>query len=93
MFQFLDYYRKPKYVVMKGISVGNRSIMYIGANPTFRVDDYGNRVVTFSNCKHEYYASNIYRRVWTKKALIKWRRLIGDDTRCLVKTGLKWQRA
>jgi hypothetical protein len=79
-------------VVMKGLQMGNRAIMYIGAHPEFKKDDYGNSVVSFKNCKNEYYSSNIYRRIWTFKQLLRWRRLVGVDTKCLARSYFKWRR-
>jgi len=92
MFGLIKYYFRPKYVVMKGVQIENRAIMYIGAHPEFKKDDHGNSVVNFKNCKHEYYASNIYLRIWTFKSLLKWRRLTGRGTRVLSKNCFKWQR-
>ncbi len=92
MFELLRYYFRPRYVVMKGIQVENRAIMYIGANPKFKKDDFGNTVVSFSNCTSEYFASNIYCGIWTFKSLLKWRRLIGGNTKCLARHYFKWHR-
>lgn len=93
MFNFLKYYLKPRYVIMKGISIEDRAIMFIGAHPKFEKNNIGQRLVTFKNRRNKYYASNIYKRIWTLKSLIKWRRLIGKNNKCIVRKNFKHYRA
>ena len=92
LIDLIDYWLHPKYVVMRGIKIENRMIMYIGANPVYSKDDHGNKTVSFSNCDFNYYATNIYKRIWTLKELIKWRRLIGKTSRCLRKNTFSFER-
>lgn len=86
------YYFRPKYVVMKGLQIENRAIMFIGAHPKWASDDYGNAVVRFKNCKYEYCRGKVYRRIWTMRGLRKWRKLVGPDTKCLTKEFFGWRR-
>jgi len=88
----IDYYIHPKYVVMRGIEIDNRAIMFLGANPVFTKDEYGNKVMRFSNCKYEYYKDRIHTRIWSFKGLINWRRMVGSDTKFLQKVSGKWIR-
>jgi len=87
-------YFLPKYLIMKGIQIDNRTIMFIGAHPKYAVDDYGNKILTFSNTDTTaYYASNIHARIYTLKGLRKWRKLIGRrNQRCLSKVFFSWVR-
>ena len=78
---------RPKYLVMRGVRVGNRMILFIGSHPEYSRDEYGNKVVRFSNRSGEYYQSNIYRKIRTFKQLIKWYRLIGSGSRVIEKVG------
>lgn len=89
---FFRYYRNPRYVVMKGLSIENRALMFVGANPTFKKDEYGSSVVTFTNHDLEYYPSNIYKRIWTFKELMRWRRLLGKGPRCVQCNYGQWSR-
>ena len=83
IFDIIDYWLHPKYVVMRGVKIDNRMIMFIGAHPVFSKDEYGNKVVSFSNVNSAYYAKAIHKRIWTFGELRKWRRLIGKTTMCL----------
>jgi len=86
----IEYYFKPKYVVMKGIGIDNRAIMFLGNVKQYGSDSYGNKTIKFKNQKYEYYYSNIHERIWSSKRLKHWRRLIGDDTKCLQKIKGEW---
>ena len=88
----IDYYLNPKYVVMKGIGIDNRAIMFLGVTSWRGKDGYGNKVIKFKNQKYEYYYNKIYIRIWTIKQLKHWRKMIGVDTRCLEKRKGKWCR-
>jgi hypothetical protein len=88
MFNTLLYFFRPKYVVMHGVRIENRTIMFIGAHPQCK-----DGIVTFSNRGDAYYASNTHKVIWTHRELHKWRRLIGKDTRCLKREFFKWSRA
>lgn len=76
---YIRYYKNPKYVVMKGCRVDNRQVMFIGSHPTVIVNDYGVKIIKFKNVKGDYYFNNIYKRVWTFKELLQWRRKIGSQ--------------
>tara|TARA_R110002012_G_scaffold275534_1_gene462172 strand:- start:1 stop:291 length:291 start_codon:yes stop_codon:yes gene_type:complete len=79
---------------MRGVRIGNRAIMFIGTQPRFIKDAYGNIGVGFKNQDNEFYASNIYKRIWTFKQLIKWRRLIGKNNYAILdKKGSEWVRS
>jgi len=83
IFDLIDYWLHPKYVVMRGIKIENRMIMFIGSNPVFSETLSGDKILRFSNNSAAFYKDNIYKRIWTYRELIKWRRLIGKTTRCL----------
>jgi len=83
IFDFIDYWLHPKYVVMRGVKIENRMIMFIGANPVFFETLSGDKILRFSNNRSAFYKGNIYKRIWTYRELIKWRRLIGKTTMCL----------
>lgn len=82
---FVRGYLNPKYVVMRGIGIDGRFIAFLGANPKISTNDYGNKVISFSNRTNEYYADNIYKKIHTMKDLIFWRKLLGKDVKCIKK--------
>ena len=67
----------PKYVVMRGVQIENRALMFLGVNPAFSHDPNFGWVVTFSNKGRSYYADSIYKIIWSRKSLMKWRKLLG----------------
>ena len=82
----LRYFHKPRYVIMKGICVEDRCLLYLGVNAEYSKDDYNNTLVSFSNRKqiyggerYFYYSNRLYKRIWTFKQLIRWRRLLGKS--------------
>ncbi len=83
IFDIIDYLLHPKYVVMRGIKIENRMIMFIGSHPVFSETLSGDKILRFSNNNAVFYKKNIYKRIWTYRELIKWRRLIGKTTMCL----------
>ena len=83
MFDIIDYWLHPKYVVMRGIKIEKRMIMFIGAHPVCAETLSGDKILRFSNNDATFYKDNIYKRIWTYRDLIKWRRLIGKTTKCL----------
>ena len=89
---FVRYYRAPTCVVMKGARVDGRFIAHLGVNAEYSIDDYGNRLVKFSNRNYEYYASNIHVKIWNKRQLIFWRRLLGADIKCIHKVRGEYKR-
>jgi len=89
---FVRDYLNPKYVVMRGIGIDGRFIAFLGANPKVRINEYGNKVISFSNRGNEYYASNVYKKINTMKGLIFWRRLLGRDIKCIKKESGRYVR-
>jgi len=79
----IDYWFHPKYVIMRGVQMDDRAIMFIGANPVITTSDCGNKMVAFSNHDNQYYMSAMYKRIWTFKELLKVRRLVGKGFKCL----------
>jgi len=67
----------PKYVIMKGVQIENRALMFLGINPVFSHDKSFGWIVTFSNIDQSYYADNIYKIIWSRKSLRKWQKLLG----------------
>ena len=88
----VSIFKKPKYVIMKGAHVGNRALLFMGANPKYKVDDYGNTLISFSNTGDDwYYESRIYIKIYTRRKLIKWRRLLGKNKRTVLERRIgKW---
>ena len=62
----------PKYVIMKGVQIENRAIMFLGIDTELVYDDYGYPELKFSNMKANYYRNNIYKRIYTFKELLTW---------------------
>jgi hypothetical protein len=91
MFGLIRYYFRPRYVVMKGLQIDNRAFMFIGARATFLKDEYGNSIMSFSNNEHQYYTDRIYKRIWTFKQLMKWRRLLGKEMKVVEHRNFRWQ--
>lgn len=91
MFGLIKYYFRPRYVVMKGLQIDNRRVMFIGAVQAFSKDDYGNSVMNFKNSPHRYYADKIYKRIWTFRQLMKWRRLLGSKTTVVKYELFRWK--
>ena len=54
----IKYLLKPKYVVMKGLEIENRAIMFIGKNIEF----VGNNRIKFSNDTGTYRKKNIHKK-------------------------------
>jgi len=100
-----NYYKNPKYMIMKGIQINNRAIMFLGATPISPRDreeemkthgyideSYQKLKISFKNQKYTYYKSNVHKVIWTFKELIRWRRMLPkNDSRCLEYRNLKWQ--
>jgi len=93
MDSFIKKLLYPKYVIMKGIQIDNRAIMFLGINTKLTKEKlYNHNVLEFSNHSSQYYTSNIYKRIYTFKQLLKWYRLLGKkDSKCLEYKSFKWQ--
>ena len=89
IFKCIEYYRNPKYRIMKGIQIQNRAIMFLGANPRppkdkarliethgYVDDSIQSLKISFKNQNDTYWKSNMYCRIWTFKGLIKWARIL-----------------
>lgn len=104
----LSYYKNPRYVVIQGVTNGNRAVMSLGARPLevpniyyeeIRIHGYCDKTV-LENCisyqnqpNMSWYKSRIYTRVWSFKELMRWRRLLpSKGFRTLEKIGGKWYR-
>lgn len=88
--KFINYYKKPKYIIMKGIQIQNRAILFIGVDADFSRE----HEVKFSNHKQPYWRSNILKRIWTFKELLEWRRKLPENSsRCLAQNIItrKWE--
>ena len=89
----IEYLINPKYVVMKGIQIDNRAIMFIGARPTAPYDkkreieihgyvseDTQKLKISFENQKYQtYWKSNKYKTIYTFRELMFWVRLVGAN--------------
>ena len=90
---FNKFFAAPKYIVMQGIAINNRILLFIRHNPIYSKDLYGNKIITFDGDKNTYYADNIYRRIRTMKQLIFWSRLLGKSRFSVVeKIGRRFKR-
>jgi len=80
---FIEYFFRPKYVIMRGAHIDNRALLFIGSSAIYiREDNIG--YVEFRNMNnifnkpYRYYSSNIYKKIYSRKELKKWRKLLGD---------------
>jgi len=80
MLQGIKKFLFPTMLIMHGIKVENRTILFIGENPTYLIGDFGSRCVKFSNSEHTYYRSNIYRRIRSARYLKYWQNLLGNES-------------
>jgi hypothetical protein len=66
---------KPKHLILKGCQVENRAALTLGLKASYSKDDYGNRVVSFSNTgDSKYYLNNCEEVIKTKRRLLWWKR-------------------
>ena len=99
-----SYWKNPKYRLMKGIKIGNRSIMFIGANPIeprdttkelkihgYIDEKHQNRKISFKNQTETYWKSNKVKAIWNFKELMYFRRIIGTGYKCLEYRKGKWR--
>ena len=102
------YYKNPKYVIIKGVSNGNRAIMVLGARPLkkshqvdkdirthgYATDIVLNHTISYENQKDlSWYKSNIYLTIWSFKELLYWRRLLPNNGyKCLEYKNGKWNK-
>ena len=79
---------------MKGIQIDNRAIMFLGIDTELGKEKYyGSSILKFSNMTSKYYPSNIHKRIYTFKQLLKWRRLLNrTNSECLEYRNFKWQK-
>lgn len=77
---------------MKGLGIDGRFIAFIGAHPEIKINEYGNKEVSFSNRRCNYYYGNVYKKIYTFKDLIFWRRLLGHDIKYIKKQGKTYVR-
>ena len=101
---YLEYKSNPRYVIMQGIQIDNRAIMFLGARPCEPkdrrreldihgyVDESAQRLkISFENQELTYWKSNRYKIIWTFKELMYWRRMLpNNNSKCLEKTNGKW---
>ena len=106
MIDFIGSIVNPKYRIMKGIQIGNRSIFFIGAYPIpprdtkTEIEIHGyidknaqSMKISFNNQPLTYWKSGIYRRIYTFKQLLRWRRLLPHTgSVVLEKRFHKWDR-
>ena len=101
-----NYWKNPKYMVMKGVCIDDRCVLFIGAYPTcphkykdkeIKIQGYCDEaylkfLVEFKNQEFTYYKSNKLCTIWTFKELIKWRRLLPKEGyTVLEKKDKEWQ--
>lgn len=95
--KLINYYKYPKYVVMRGIKIDDRALYFLGKNAVQSLeyagawslvtnDQTGNRNWLRT---YEYFKSNKYKRIWTMKQLRGVRRKLGKNCRAVLRDGLK----
>jgi len=85
-----EYYKNPKYRIMKGVCINNRCVLFMGAYPikpkdiakSYKIhgycdeDFYNKHYISFENQNYTYSKSNRLCTIWTFRQLIKWRRIL-----------------
>lgn len=98
--KFITYWFHPKYVLTHGYWIENRTIMTLRRKPViFKDPEYNMLVVRYSRDLTGLYSpSNIYRKIWTKRGLRKWAKLLKDGkserdpSACVKRTLFGWKR-
>ena len=88
--KIFDYYKNPKYRIMKGVRIDNRALLFLAACPItprnlqeeYKIHGYCDEdfhrkhYISFKNQKFTYSKSNMLCVIWTFRNLLKWARLL-----------------
>ena len=103
----IEYYKNPRYVIIKGVTNDNRAIMSLCARPVYPPHIYQESITIYGYCcdsvldsyvsyknqkKLSWHKDKVYKKIWTFKELRKWRKMLPPTGfRCLEKINIKWK--
>lgn len=85
--KYFQYKKNPKYVILRGVHIENRILLWLAKNPEIvETEEFGTvlqaEVLDFGAWKTEqYWRKKPYKIIWTYKELIDARRKLGKTLR------------